>query len=290
MNLGAAGPGELGRLDAVGRVFDVRAWGPADGRLVLLLHGFPQDGRVWAGLARALARDGYRCVAPDLRGYSPGARPRDVQAYRQAEVASDVPALVQALGARTADLVAHDWGAAMAWQAAARHPETVRSLVALSVPHPLATAEALADPDQRARVEYIRWIRRHPDAADLLLADDAARLRGFFAGAAERGVDVEQWVDALRDRDRLDAALRWYRAAGPDAVVGLGEVRCPVVHLWSTEDPALGRTGALATARHVTGPYRFVELDGASHWIAEEVPDVLEAEVRRHLEAVPASG
>ena len=267
-------------------VFDVREWGPADGRLVLALHGFPQDGRVWTALGSALAADGVRLVAPDIRGYSPGARPADVAAYRQSVVGDDVPALVAALGADRADVVAHDWGAAQAWQAAARHPGAVRSLVALSVPHPLAVLDALADPDQRGRAEYIRWFRRTPDAARQLLADDAAVLREFYADGA--GVDVDAWVEPLRDVERLDAALQWYRATGPDAVVGLGDVVCPTVHVWSDGDRALGRTGAEATARHVAGPYRFVELPGGSHWIPEEAPDVVEREVRAQLAAVPA--
>lgn len=267
-------------------LFDALAWGPADGRLVLMLHGFPQDARVWARLAETLAAQGHRCVAPDLRGYSPGARPQDVAAYAQPVVARDVPDLVGALGRDRADVVAHDWGAACAWQAAARHPECVRSLLALSVPHPLAVVDALSDPDQRERAEYIRWFRRTPDAAQQLLADDAARLRDFLSDGVD--VDVDAWLGPLRDLDRLEAALRWYRATGPDAAQGLGPVTCPTVHVWSDGDRALGRTGAEATARHVAGDYRFVELAGVSHWIAEDAPADLEREAQDLLARAPA--
>ena len=123
--------------------FDVSCTGPEDGEAVLLLHGFPQGADVWARVAAALAGEGYRAIAPDQRGYSPGARPTGAGAYRVRELVADALAVVDALvepGAR-AHVVGHDLGALVAWSLAARHPDRVRTLTAVSVP-PAASLSA----------------------------------------------------------------------------------------------------------------------------------------------------
>jgi pimeloyl-ACP methyl ester carboxylesterase len=110
--------------------------------VAILLHGFPQDRRCWDRVTPALAACGYRILAPDLRGYSPGARPAARSAYRNSQLAADVLALADAAGAKRFYLAGHDWGAVLAWYLAGRHPGRVSSLAALSVPHPQAFARA----------------------------------------------------------------------------------------------------------------------------------------------------
>src|SRR5579859_1629011 len=127
--------------------------GPED--VAILLHGFPQDRRCWDRVTSALAEGGYRVLAPDLRGYSPGARPAARSAYRNSQLAADVLALADAAGAERFHLAGHDWGAALAWYVAGRHPGRVRSLAALSVPHPQAFVQALMSSSQLARSWYM---------------------------------------------------------------------------------------------------------------------------------------
>ncbi|MGH9182018.1 MAG: alpha/beta fold hydrolase, partial [Acidimicrobiales bacterium] len=145
IEISVPGDGEL--------VFDALAAGPDDGPLVLLLHGFPQSSGEWRSQLAALAGQGYRAVAPDQRGYSPGARPDGVDAYRMPLLVGDVLAMADELGAGRFHLVGHDWGAAVAWYTAAAHPDRLLSLTAVSVPHPMAFAKALASPsgDQAER-------------------------------------------------------------------------------------------------------------------------------------------
>ena len=107
-------------------VFDAYAFGEPDGELVLMLHGFPQSGWEWRHVWPGLVEAGYRVVAPDQRGYSPGARPEGVAAYAMGELVGDVVGLIDALGAEQAHVVGHDWGAAVAWQVAAHHPDRVQ--------------------------------------------------------------------------------------------------------------------------------------------------------------------
>jgi len=251
--------------------FTVRACGPESGEIVLLLHGFPQSSWAWRHQLLALGAAGYRALAPDQRGYSPGARPSEVGRYASSALVADVLAIADDVGAFTFHLVGHDWGAAVAWQLAGRHPQRLRTLTILSVPHPRAFTEALADPggDQAARSAYFE-VFRSDEAADGFLADRAALLRAVYAPLDP--ADVEPYVDLLSEPGAMQAALNWYRAADVGLIDGLGPITTPTLFIWSTEDTALGRVGAEATGSHVEGPYRFEVLEGVSHWIAEEVP------------------
>ena len=264
-------------------LFDAVATGPADGRLVLLLHGFPQTSHSWRGVWPALAGAGCRVVAPDQRGYSPGARPTGVDAYRGPHLVADVVGMLDALGADRADVVGHDWGAAVAWQLAGRHSERVRTLTAVSVPHPLAFVEALrTDDDQRRRSLYMRAFGR-PGYEHELLADDAAGLRAVFGGVPE--VDVEHVLARIGTPQVLRHCLDWYAAQSLEDATGLGPVTAPTLHVWSDGDAALGAAGALATERYVDGPYRFARLAGVSHWVPEQAADRLAGLALGHLAA-----
>ncbi|HEV2089066.1 MAG TPA: alpha/beta hydrolase [Cryptosporangiaceae bacterium] len=264
------------QLTARGWTFDVRVDGPAKGAPVLLLHGFPQHSGMWAPVAGRLHAAGLRTIAPDQRGYSPGARPEAVEAYRIAECAADAVALLDALGIPRAHLVGHDWGAMVAWHVAGRHAERAATLTAVSVPHPAAYLDALrTDADQQRRSRYIALFRIPKVAELVLLRDDAAALRRAFAGSGLDDAAVERYVAPLRAPGALTAALNWYRAASDDDLTGLGPITCPTTYVWSDADVALGRTAAEACGRHVSGPYAFVTLPGISHWVPEQAPDAL---------------
>jgi len=256
--------------------FDVTEQGPQAGPPVVLLHGFPQTAASWQAAARVLTAEGLRTIAPNQRGYSPGARPEQVASYHLAHLVSDVTGLLDALGLPSAHLAGHDWGAIVAWFAAAAHPERFRTLTAVSVPHPRATSEVLAGggPDaeeQRRRSSYIRLFRMDGGKAeDVLLANNARALHDLFAPLPE-GAILPHYA-ALSRRPALTAALNWYRAMDLKAFAALPNVRIPTTFVWSTEDAAVGRAVAERCARCVDGAYRFVELNGVSHWIPDQAP------------------
>jgi pimeloyl-ACP methyl ester carboxylesterase len=251
--------------------FDVTRTGDPDAPTVLLLHGFPQSAHCWRGVLPHLS--GFHVLAPDQRGYSPGARPTDVEAYRVPRLVEDALGLLDELEVETAHVVGHDWGASVAWQLAARHPERVRTLSALSVPHPRAFMAALSvDPEQREKSLYMRDFAR-PDHDQVLLADDAAPLRQIFGGLPT--VDVEHVVDRAREPGALAAWLRWYAAQRREDLADTPAVTVPTLHVWSDQDLALGRAATLGTAEWVTGPYRLEVLEGVSHWIPEQAAERL---------------
>lgn len=264
------------QIDVGDLTFSAQVDGPPDGRPVVLLHGFPQSSRCWSSVVPLLTAGGMRTIAPDQRGYSPGARPAGVSAYGTAQLVGDVVGILDALGLSTVDLVGHDWGAWVAWQVAGRHPERVRSLVAVSIPHPTAFSTAMSsDPDQRRRSAYIQLFREEGKAEHVLMADDARRLREMFTGSGLSEQDVDAYVALMREPGALTGALSWYRAMSPRDGQGLGPVTRPTTFVWSDGDMAVGRTAAQACREQVTGPYRFVELAGVSHWIPEQAPEAV---------------
>jgi pimeloyl-ACP methyl ester carboxylesterase len=275
-------PGQLQQVDVGDLTFDVRVDGPEDGQPVLLLHGFPETSLSWAAVTPKLTAAGLRTNAPDQLGYSPGARPDEVAAYSTPSLAQVTADLMTALGVDRADVVGHDWGANVAWALAAWHPDRVRSLTAVSVPHPAAyTVAYRTDPEQKERSGYIRLFWQAGKAEDVLLADDSRRLRRMLSGGeGDSGVPadaIDEYVAVLSAPGALTAALNWYRAmSSKDRVDPVG---VPTTYVWSDGDVAIGRTAAEACANYVTGDYAFVELPGITHWIPEQAPDQLAAAI-----------
>lgn len=257
--------------------FDADRYGTAGDRPALLLHGFPETSASWHDVAVRLADAGRDVVVPNQRGYSPGARPEGTESYRIDHLVDDVVGMLDSLGLDAVDLAGHDWGAIVAWYVAVRHPERVRTLTAVSVPHPAAFGWAIReDEDQKKRSEYMTLFRQPGKAEDLLLEDGARRLIAMFSGAEDPTI-VHKHLPVMGDRATLTAALEWYRAMTRD-FADLGPVTVPTTFVWGNQDTAVGRVAAELCAQHVSGTYEFVELSG-SHWIPEEFPDRLADEI-----------
>ncbi|MGO9342367.1 MAG: alpha/beta fold hydrolase [Acidimicrobiales bacterium] len=269
------------RIEAQGFEFTGLCSGPADGRPVLLLHGFPQTSWSWHHQLDALGQAGYHAVAIDQRGYSSGARPAETAAYHIDFLVSDVLALADVLGMDKFDLVGHDWGGMVAWVTGARHPQRLRTLTVVSTPHPGAFAAAIANSEgeQQQRSSYISVFRQEGVAESALLGDDGSGdgLRAMFAASGIATDDVSEFVDAMTKPGALTAALNWYRATEIDSMNDVGQVGVPTMYVWSTDDIALGREAAESTGAFVSAPYRFEVLDGVSHWVPETAPDRLNA-------------
>ncbi|HEU0241183.1 MAG TPA: alpha/beta hydrolase [Micromonosporaceae bacterium] len=270
------------RISVRGLTFDVSVEGPTDGPAVLLLHGFPQNATEWQRVLPALHAAGLQTVAPNQRGYSPGARPAEPEAYEMKECVADAVALLDELGFEQAHIVGHDWGAAVAWRLAAEYPHRVQTLTAVSVPHTNAFGAALAsDDDQKQRSSYMTLFRQPGHAEDVLLADDGARLRAMFGGCPSEL--VPDYVEPMLDRSALTAALNWYRAMSRDSLA-CPDVTVPTTYVWGDNDLAVGPTAARGCARHVSADYRFVALTGVSHWIPDEVPGAMADAILARIE------
>lgn len=271
-----------------GLAFDVHEAGPADGPPVLLLHGFPQSGASWGGVASRLAARGFHTVAPDQRGYSPGARPPGRRAYTLTELTADALAVlddVVGVGA-PAHVVGHDWGASVAWRLAAVRPERVLTLTAVSVPPAAAYLRALVTTRQ-GLVSWYVYAAQLPLLPERVLGARGAPFSPVLAGMMRRTgqsrAAAERDARGLADPAALRGALNWYRAMFLDRPPRVGRVRVPTLFVWSDSDVALTRESTQTVHRHVTGPFRYVELRGVSHWIPDEAPDELAEVVLEHL-------
>ena len=274
------------QFSRAGLTFDVRDGGPSDGEPVVLLHGFPQDSSAFDRMAPLLHDAGLRTLAPDQRGYSPGARPGGRSAYRMREVVDDVLALLDAAGLGSAHVVGHDWGGLVGWALGAWHPERVRTLTALSVPHPAALGRAVLTSDQGLRSTYVAAFQVPVLPERLLLAVGGEPLRRMLLTSGLPLDVADRYVERMREPGALSAALAWYRALPLDARNPVGRVHVPTLHVWSTRDAALGRTATEQTRAFVDAPYRLEVLEGVPHWIPElaagRVAELVVEHVRAH--------
>lgn len=263
--------------------FDALAAGPRNGRKVLLLHGFPESSAIWEHQLPALAAAGYRAVAPDLRGYSPGVRPARIGDYQLDHGVQDVRAIADTLRWRRFDLVGHDWGAAVAWIAAGDR-RRIRSLTAVSVPHLAAFSDALEhDPDQQERSTYMERFRRPaPIPENEILAGGPPKLTGVPRAKCE------EYFRRLSQPGALTAALNWYRAND------FRGYRCPVaiptLFLIGSVDPMVADSGIRSTRNWVTGRYRLERLAGINHFVPEQAAETTSGLLLDHLASVARSG
>jgi pimeloyl-ACP methyl ester carboxylesterase len=256
-----------------------------EGPLVLLLHGFPQFWYQWRYQIQALVEAGFRAVAPDMRGYNLSYKPPGVRAYRVELLARDVQRLIEACGERAAAVVGHDWGAIAAWVAAMRHPGRVERLVILNVPHPARSLDGLLSPGQLLRSSYVFFFQVPRLPEEFIRAGDFALLRSTLRrdpvrpGTFTAG-DIERYVEAIAQPGALTASLNYYRALlrrPRETRSLLKRIEAPVLVIWGEQDRFLSRRLAEPPRHWVPNLLCVERLQDASHWVAEDRPQKVNA-------------
>ncbi len=260
--------------------------GPVDGPLVVLLHGFPEFFYGWRHQIPALAAAGFHVVAPDMRGYNLSDKPAGWRAYDIVALADDMAGLIAALGAGSADVVGHDWGAAVAYATATFHPDLVRRLVILNVPHFARFLEGLRT-FRQLRKSWYMFAFQIPRLPERLIARNGFSLgkRSLRAGAQEgtfTDQDLERYIDAWSRPGALTAMINYYRAAlrrSPrSALRRLRPILAPTLVIWGERDIYLGSELAEPDSRWVPDA-RVCRIPDATHWVqhdaAEEVNELL---------------
>lgn len=276
----------------------VRSAGTGD-RLALLLHGFPERWFSWRHQIPMLAELGYRVWAPDLRGYGDSDRPTSIASYAMPELVGDVAALVQASGAREVVLIAHDWGANIAWHAVAQRACQIDRFVPMNMPHPTLMRRALLRPGrQMLRSSYV-YLFQIPGLADRRLAADGAQaVRAAFMSMTTQPARyprelLDLYAESALEPGAIPAMLAYYRATFRDRGAlrsQLPMIEIPTLLLWGEEDTALGKELTYATSDHVRDlTTRYVT--NASHWVQQDQPQIVNAMLRAWLEGdeVPQS-
>lgn len=288
-----------------------RAAGPPGAPLMIFLHGFPEGAFVWDEMLLHFG-DRYRCVAPNLRGFEHSSAPVEVDAYRPKQLVADIVALAahcnRAAGrpadAPLAALVAHDWGGALAWNIAAQRGEMLERLVIVNSPHPATFLRELQhSPAQQRASAYMNFLCRD-DAAELLAANDFARLWRFVTGLQgdRQAPMAPAWLtESVKDRYRavwragLQGGLNYYRAsplrpptADDDPVKtlsfppGFVTVHVPTLVIWGERDIALP-PALLDGLDAYVAQLRVVRVPDASHWIVHEQPALVAREIEAAL-------
>ena len=252
---------------------------------VIFLHGFPQTSRSWRHQLPAVAAAGFHAIAPDLRGYGESDAPPAVSVYAFPKLIGDVAGLIASVGGR-AHVVGHDWGGSIAWALATRMPELVRSLVIVTGPHPVASAEARQLMEQAQKSWYM-LLFQFPDVAEQwLMNDGAANLRRFVFDTAAPGAFPDEERDllcaSLARPGRMTAPLNYYRANIPPEnwlkpPPDLPPVTVPTTVIWGGADAYMSPVLLDLSLKKVTGPVRVERLPGVSHWVPEEAPDAVNA-------------
>jgi len=252
-------------VDGVGIEYEV----VGEGRPVVLLHGFPDSGRLWRHQAPALAEAGFQVIVPDLRGYGRSDKPEPVEAYSIPVLAGDVLAILAERGIGKAHVVGHDWGAALAWALASFAPGNVDHLVVLSVGNPVTFLRTL---EQRQKSWYMLLFQFPGVAERWLTEDNWANFRHWG-----RHPDGDAVIAELEANGSLTPGLNWYRAnIAPESWAGpplqLPPVQAPAMGVWSTGDFALSEVQMTDSAQNMAGSWRYERLDGPGHWMQLEAP------------------
>ncbi len=297
-----------------GVILSCRSAGEKGRPVLVFLHGFPEAAFVWDELLTHFAQPengGYRCIAPNLRGFEQSSAPKDVSAYRPKHLVQDIAALIALEGGQIDCLVAHDWGGAVAWNLAASQPQLIKKLAIINSPHPGTFLRELQhSPQQQAASAYMNFLIR-PDAEALLAEDDFRRLFEFFMpfstvkGTAGPRVAPAWLTEAVREQYRqvwqsgLTGPLNFYRAsplrpprpgpphndpaaAGVEIPRALLDVLVPTLVLWGMGDIALPPALLDGLADYVPN-MQLEKIDGATHWIVHEQRELVIGHLQRFL-------
>lgn len=294
------------RVPVNGIELHVSEAGPADGPLVVLLHGFPELGFSWRHQVPVLAGAGFRVLTPDLRGFGLSDAPEPVEAYAVDELAADVVGLVDHAGADRAIVVGHDWGADVAWKTAWLHPERVAAVAGLSVPF-IPRAPAAPVPILRKHLGedfYIVWFQQ-PGVAEAALERDVRRTllaREVWSaawGQSEDDVPPPSWlseeelavyVEAF-ERTGFRGGLSYYRNLDRNwertAHVADRRIEQPALFLTGERDPVRTFMPAEAMTGWVTDLRASVVVPGAGHWVTQEAPEAVNDALLAWLDGLP---
>ncbi len=286
---------QINNISANGFTFKCRTCGLDNkGELIVFLHGWPESSMMWVNLMETFADKGYRCIAPDQRGYSKSARPIGMENYTQRILASDIIELVAAVGnPQKFQLVGHDWGGVIGWVLITLYPDRIQSWTSLSTPFSKVFVDAIKnDPDQRQRSQYI-YNFLTPEIPEAYLGEnDCERLRGQHIWAGFPDNLLEDYLTIFRDPTGRTATINWYRALmlAPEdennPPIPYGDVYIPTLFIWGMNDVGIGKTGVNLGHPYMKGEYKYIQLN-ATHWLMEFNEEICSKEIIEHIEKYP---
>ncbi|SNY99480.1 alpha/beta hydrolase [Flagellimonas pacifica] len=267
-------------------IFDCRTDGDKENELVIFLHGFPETSYMWGKLMAHFSKNGFYCVAPNLRGYSKGACPKGKKHYSLDKLAKDVLGIAKFLNKSKFHLVGHDWGSVIGWKVVHGHENLILSWTGISVPHFQAFGKAIMiDDEQRKMSQYIKNFQLP------YLPERQIRKKGFKAFKRlwkhSEPNEVDDYLKVFRNPKQLTATLNYYRSnykllkkAAKHQI--LGDINVPTLFIWGNKDLAVGSYSVSESHQYMKSEYEFLELD-AGHWLIQTNYNDLEEVITKHV-------
>jgi len=277
--------GEHGYLELKKRDLTIHyvANGDRSKPLMLFLHGFPQFWYTWKKQLVEFGTD-YYAVAIDLPGYGYSSIPKEKSRYDSAEISLDIREFILELGYESCILVGHDWGAVIAFHTAIEHPEVVDKLINMNVPHKKAFDDSKSF-TQLLRSSYIFFFQIPYLPEFYLSANDYLILKRIYTNGTNPNYYTDEEIDSYKyifNKSRFTGGLNYYRNLIKFTREGSGKVKMPSVLIWGTEDRALGVELAAATEKYLENG-RVIYVDGVSHFVHTDAPDVVHKHMREFL-------
>jgi len=252
-----------------------------DGKAVILLHGFPETSRMYYDLIPVLVSEGYKVVAPDQRGYSPGARLPKISDYSIDKLSQDVLNIADAFQFEKFHLIGHDWGSAVGWVTVAFHSERVISWAALSVPHLDAFFKAMNNnPEQQRKSQYIKFFRK-PFLPEFYFSIFGYKyLKDIWRKSSEP--EIEKYLEVFKKKGALKSSLNWYRANMNNENKRIGDITTPTLIIYGLKDMAIGEKSVDESEKYLKGDYNIEKLE-SGHWLIQESFEAVSKSIMQHL-------
>ncbi len=255
-----------------------------EGKLVILLHGFPEFWYSWRHQIPVLAQH-FKVVAPDMRGYNESEKPAGVANYHIDRLTADVMGLIRAFGEERAIIIGHDWGGGVAWAFGATYPQATERLVVLNCPHPAAFQKQLKSNRKQLRRSWYIFYFQIPWLPELGLR----LFRGRFVEKALRGMairkeafpdaELRKYADALAKPGAAKAAINYYRAAFRHRLkkgeMEFAQIARPTLLIWGEDDSALGKELTYDMEAYFTDSFEIKYIPECSHWVQQEQPELV---------------
>ena len=257
------------KIEANGLTFTCRVSGlDNSGDVVILLHGFPETSRMWYNLIKLLSDSGYKIIAPDQRGYSPGARPTKVSDYTIDKLSTDIIKIADTLKFNRFHLIGHDWGSAVGWYLVSKYPDRILTWTALSVPHLDAFVYSMRnDKAQKKKSEYIKFFNK-PILPEIYFKMFSYRnLRKIWRKSSES--EIISYLETFKQRRALKSALNWYRANFKNDKSVIGDIFIPTLIIYGINDMAIDVISVDNSEKFLKGRYRIEKLN-SGHWLIQE--------------------
>ncbi|WP_108808188.1 alpha/beta hydrolase [Aquimarina spinulae] len=268
-------------------IFDCRINGNKENELVIFLHGWPETSFMWKKLMSSFSKNGFYCVAPNLRGYSKEACPKGKKHYSLDKLSKDILDISKHLNKPKFHLIGHDWGALIGWKLVHDNQDRILSWTGISVPHPQAFGKAMiVNSEQRKMSQYVKNFQL-PYLPELRLKKNNFKILKRLWKNCEPD-QVNDYLKVFRNPKQLTASINYYRSnykllKSADKNQILGDINVPTLFIWGNKDIAIGSYSVSESHQYMKNDYEFIELD-SGHWLIQTDYQELEKVITKHID------